>query len=543
MKLFVYFYPLLFSYLLFAQTEPVEVEQWMTYEITLTAEAVYENSYVAVEVWGQFVNEDGASLNRPAYWNGGKTWKIRFTPPDSGKTWSWKSYSSNPKDGGLNDKTGLIKSITNSGSDTFLKKGLLKMSPGYRNVMHHSGEPFLVIGDTPWAIPFRATTEQVEIYAKDRQLKGFNTALMMTVQPDMNAEGPNKRNTEQGFKRAFDDLSDGHINEINVDYFKYYDKIVNILLRHEIVPVFQPIFHGYGWKGLDVLGRTVHPQEYVRYCKYLLARYGSNPAFWLLGGDHNGKDPGILESGEMLEEWDAYAQPTGIHYNPCDDYLASWAGGDKSHCFHYNKAFQEATWLDFQWAQTGHDNEHLYHKVNRMYNNLPTKAVANGEPTYEGMNDGKNGLAWWQGEEAWMQLMHGGTMGVVYGAATLWQWKINPLEKGWPAWTDQATSWKEALQMQGSAYVGIVGKILKGLDISDIEKRWDLANGKPLLAKEQKLYISYLNKGGEIEIQNVPDSLNYHWINPKNGEIKQMGKVSSEKFKAPDENPWVLIIG
>lgn len=525
-----------------AQAVLIQVEQWSTLEIVLTSNLEYDNAYTAVEVWVVFTNQHGGSLTRPAFWDGGNTWKIRFTPTDFNSVWTWKSTASITQDEGLNGQSGQFKSIPSTTQNELLKNGLLKMSSGHRNVIHHSGKPFLIVGDTPWAIPFRATTEQVETYAKDRRQKGFNTALMMTVQPDMKAEGPNSRNTEKGFKRAFDDLSDGHINQINVSYFQYYDKIVNILIAHEITPVFQPVFHGYGWKGLDVLGRTVAPEEYVRYCKYLLARYGSQPAIWLLGGDHNGKDPGILESGEMLEEWDCYNQPTGIHYNPCDDYLAPWADGDNSHCFHYNKAFQDAIWLDFQWAQTGHDNEHLFHKVKRMYDNLPIKAVANGEPTYEGMNNGKNGLGWWQGEEAWMQLMHGGTMGIVYGAATLWQWKISSTEEGWPAWTDQPTSWREALDMEGSRYAGLVGKILEGLDVSDIEKRWDLANGMPLLAKEGELYISYLNKGGTIEIEHLRTDLNYQWANPKTGEIKKMGKTKVNKFKAPNENPWVLII-
>ena len=542
MNLLVCFFYLACCLGLCAQIEPVEVPQWTTQEITLTSESKYENPYVDVEVRASFTNQHGISLTRPAFWDGGNTWKIRFAPTDFNSVWTWKSAASNIKDKGLNNKSGQFKSVRNTSQNSLLNNGLLKMSSGHRNVIHHSGKSFLVVGDTPWAIPFRATIKQVETYAKDRQEKGFNTALMMTVQPDMKAEGPNARNTEKGFARAFDDLSNGHLNNINVSYFQYYDKIVNILLEHEIVPVYQPVFHGYGWKGLDVLGRTIDPEEYVRYCKYLLARYGSKPAIWLLGGDHNGKDPGILESGEMMEKWDAYAQPTGIHYNPCDDYLATWADGDESHCFHFNKSFQNATWLDFQWTQTGHDNEHLYHKVKRMYDNLPIKAVANGEPTYEGMNDGKNGLGWWQGEEAWMQLMHGGTMGIVYGAATLWQWKISPTEEGWPAWTDQPTSWREAMDMEGSKYAGMIGKLLRGLDLSDIEKRWDLANGKPLLAKEGELYVSYLNAGGEIEIENLSVHLNYQWANPKTGEVKKMGKTISKKFKAPNENPWVLII-
>ncbi len=533
----------LFAIILNAQEEQQHVQQWTTHEITLKSELNYENPYGHVEVWAVFTNQNNDSLKRPAFWDGGNTWKIRFAPPDADKVWQWKSYASDNMDIGLHGKTGSLVSVPYSGENNLLANGLLKISKGYRNVVHQSGKSFLVVADTPWGIPFRATEEQVEIYAKDRQEKGFNSALMMTLQPDMKAEGPNARNTDQGFKRAFQDLSEGHINQMNPDYFQYYDGLIQILLDHEIVPVYQPVFHGFGWKGKQVLGTKIDPDEYVRYVKYLLARYGSYPAFWLIAGDHDANDPGVKESGEMLQLWDSYQQPTGLHYNPCDDYIATWAKNDPDkHCMHYNKTHHAEKWLDFQWAQSGHNDKHLYHKVERMYQNLPTKAVANGEPTYEGMNAGQNGLGWWQGEEAWMQLMHGGTMGVVYGAASLWQWKVTPNEEGWGAWTDQPLSWEGALKLKGSEYVGLVGKILHGLDITDIQKRWDLTNGKPLLAKEGLLYISYLNEGGEIQIPNVPDTLNYRWVNPKTGNVKQFGKATKTTFKAPSKNPWVLII-
>ncbi|WP_425235092.1 DUF4038 domain-containing protein [Ulvibacterium sp.] len=526
-----------------AQEAQKPVQQWTTHEITLTSEASYTNPYTEVEVWGVFTNQNNDSLKRPAFWDGGNTWKIRFSPPDTDVVWQWKSYTSDQMDKGLHGKTGSFVSVPYTGDNGLLENGLLKMSKGYRNVVHQSGKSFLVVADTPWGIPFRATKEQVEIFAKDRQKKGFNTALMMTVQPDMKAEGPDARNTDQGFKRAFQDLSEGHINQMNPDYFQYYDSLIQVLLDHEIVPVYQPVFHGFGWKGKQVLGTKINPEEYVRYVKYLLARYGSYPAFWLIAGDHDANDPGVKESGEMLQLWDCYRQPTGLHYNPCDDYIATWAKNDPDrHCMHYNKTHQAEEWLDFQWAQTGHNDEHLYHKVERMYQNLPIKAVANGEPTYEGMNAGQNGLAWWQGEEAWMQLMHGGTMGVVYGAASLWQWKVTPDEEGWEAWTDQPLSWEGALKLKGSEYVGLVGKILHGLNMTDIQKRWDLANGKPLLAKEGRLYISYLNEGGEIQISNIPNTLNYRWVNPKTGTVKLFGKAAKATFKAPSKNPWVLII-
>ncbi|MEZ5042644.1 MAG: DUF4038 domain-containing protein [Saprospiraceae bacterium] len=522
-----------------------EAAQWSTFEINLIADSSYQNPYTEIDLWAIFTNESGQEMKRPAFWDGDQHWKIRFAPPDSASTWHWETFCSVKEDQGLHGQKGKFQSTANSGKNKLLQHGLLGMSAGKRNVVHKDGTPFLLIADTPWSIPFRATVEQVVTYAKDRQKKGFNAALLMSVQPDMQAEGPAARNEPLGFMRGFSDLSEGHITQMDPAYFQYLDRLVGILIEHEIVPVFQPIFHGFGWKGLNVLGNTIVPEEYVRYTKYLLARYGSQPAFWLIAGDNGGRDPGVKESGEMLEEWDCYQQPTGLHYNPSDDYTAEWAVNNPlKHAMHFNKSFQEAPWLDFQWAQTGHSGEHLYHKVERMYENKPTKAAANGEPTYEGMNDGKNGLGWWQGEEAWMQLMSGGTMGVVYGAAALWQWKVTPDEEGWTAWASQDKSWDQALLMEGSSYVGLVGRPFEGAAFADMEKRPDLVVGEqPLLAKEGEFYISYLNKGGSIALKSVPAELDFQWYNPKTGEFTKPRRVGEMAvFEAPGEEPWVLVV-
>ena len=519
-----------------------QIQKWFTYEIVLQAQSEYSNPYTEVDVTGVFTNHAGDTLSRPAFWDGGLTWKIRFAPPDTGP-WIWMTRSSN-QDPGLHQQQGRIRVVPYQGKNALLQEGLFRMSPGKRNVIHASGKSFLVIGDTPWALPFRATVEQAKLYAQDRQSKGFNSALLMTVQPDMLAEGPESRDTKLGFARGFEDLADGHINKLNPAYFQYLDSLTNVLIDHHIVPVYQPVFHGFGWKGKQVLGNYIDPEEYVRYCKYLLARYGSKPAMWLIAGDNGGKDPGVKEAGEMLEEMDGYGQPTGLHYNPCDDYVAEWAiNNPLKHCEHYNRSFQDQAWLDFQWAQTGHNGEHLYHKVERMYKNLPIKANANGEPTYEGMNEGKNGLGWWQGEEAWMQLMSGGTMGVVYGAAGLWQWKVTSDEPGWTAWASQPKSWREAMDMEGSTYVGLVGRILEGLDLTDIEKRWEWANGQPLLAKRGELYISYTAEGDLIQLPKDVIGMQLSWVNPKTGkELSSKKIVDNTTIKAPDQQPWVLII-
>ncbi|HEY9490026.1 MAG TPA: DUF4038 domain-containing protein, partial [Chryseosolibacter sp.] len=483
-------------------------------------------------------------LVRPAFWDGGNVWKVRFAPPDSGRTWTWSSHAS-VDDKGLAGNSGILRSVGYKGENMLLKHGLLKMSPGKRNVVHSDSTPFLVVGDTPWSIPFRATPSQVLTYAKDRSEKGFNTALLLSLQPDRFAKGPEARNTILGFDVAFEDLPEGHLNKLKPDYYQTLDSLVAILINHELTPVYAPFAHGYGWKGETAIGSEAAPDEYARYCKYLVARYGSAPALWLVNLDGNALAPGVKPGAEAIEKWDAYGQPVGLHYSPYDDWLASWAKGDSTCCFHFNRKYQSEPWLDFQWAQTGHDGLHLYHKVSRMYENKPTKASMNGESTYEGMGEGKLGLGWWQGEDAWNQLMNGGTMGVIYGAASLWQWKITPDEPGWPEWTNAPVSWRQALDLEGGKYVAYVSRAFEGFDFTDMEKRWDLTEGKkPLLAKEGIFYISYLNNGGEINIKDVPNDLPYYWFDPRAGEFVDEGKTSQDgTFSAPDNKPWVLVIG
>jgi hypothetical protein len=521
----------------------LQAEQWQELEISLTSEKDYANPYTEVEVYADFTDGSGTVWRRPAFWDGVKTWKIRFAPPVASGTVTYRTVASDAADKGLHGQSGSIRCGAYRGDNTLLRHGLLRMSEGKRNVVHADGTPFFMVGDTPWALPWRATPEAATTYAQNRQERGFNTALLMSLLPDRGAEGPRDRSSPGSFDVAFEDLAAGHLNQPNVAYFQTFDELSGILVAHGIVPVYQPVFHGYGWKGKNVLGWDVDPQEYARYCRYLVARYGARPAMWLVGGDGIGKEKGVKEGGEEVEQWDAYRQPTGIHYNPFDDYVPENQPAEKG--FHGNKSYQEEEWLDFQWAQTGHGGKHLTHKVAQMYENKPTKAVANGEPTYEGIRDPENAAGWWQGHEAWSQVMAGGTMGVVYGAGGLWQWKLTKDEPGWPAWANSEVAWSDAILLPGSQYVGYLSRAFRGFDTTDMEKHPELANGQPLLAKPGSFYASYLPEGGELTVQGLPAGIPYRWFNPQTGAFEAEAKAAggAVTFVAPGKEPWVLLVG
>jgi len=521
-----------------AAAEPLSTQQWEPMELTFISLRHYANPYTDLNLSVDFTGPDHKTINRPAFWDGGQTWRVRFAPPDVGK-WTWRSTCSETADTELQGKEGSLMATRYTGSNELLKHGLLRMSSGHRNVIYADGTPFMVVGDTAWSLPWRGTLESVRVYAEDRQRKGFNTVLLMSIQPDRRAQGPRDRTSVGGFDVGFEDLPSGHLNQMNVSYFQYMDKLMSILLDHEIVPVYQPVFQGYGWKGLDATGGDAIPEEYARYCRYLVARYGARPAIWLVSADSTGLQSCVEAAGVEIHAQDAYHQPVGIHYSPADGSNPKYPQG------HGNRSHQDADWLDFQWCQTGHDGIHNVSKVSLMHDNKPTKAVANGEPTYEGIGDPKRAAGWWQGNEAWSNLTAGGTMGVVYGVAALWQWKLFADEPGWPKWALDNETWRDALKKEGSQYVGHVSAAFAGYDFADMTKHPELAGGKPCAGVAGKFYCVYLEQGGDVTVSGLRQSLPFRWFNPKSGLWTEGGKTDGAELKtaAPDNHPWVLFLG
>jgi len=63
---------------------------WKGIEIPLTSSSAYANPYAEIEVTFTFTGPHGASIVRPAFWDGGSVWKVRFAPTAVG-TWKWHS--------------------------------------------------------------------------------------------------------------------------------------------------------------------------------------------------------------------------------------------------------------------------------------------------------------------------------------------------------------------------------------------------------------------------------------------------------------------
>ena len=237
-------------------------------------------------------------LRRPAFWDGGDRWRVRFAAPYAGD-WDWADGATSTTPG---SPVGRARSPASTGRRPGRDARTSTASGGCRPA-----------GRQPR--PRRRHARA------DGRRHGLGAALAGHPRA---GRGLRPRPAGQGLqRRAADDGAAGHArasgratapptrgstsasrtcpravcSELDPDYFGRLDALLDILLAHDLVPVLQPVFQGFGWKGLDVAGKVVPPEEYARYCRYLVARYGARPAIYLVGADGTGEEPQVAAGG------------------------------------------------------------------------------------------------------------------------------------------------------------------------------------------------------------------------------------------------------
>src|SRR5262245_50467476 len=90
---------LLFAGVAHARLQSGEVHVWEPQEITFESAREYANPYTDVTVW---IDLGGPGFSRKVYgfWDGGRTFKVRFVAPAPGE-WRWKVSATPADDAGL----------------------------------------------------------------------------------------------------------------------------------------------------------------------------------------------------------------------------------------------------------------------------------------------------------------------------------------------------------------------------------------------------------------------------------------------------------
>lgn len=278
------------------------VETWRVHEFALTSGKDYSvGGGDAVRLDVEFSNaKTGEKLVRPAFWDGGTTFRVRFAPPSPG-AWVWRTTCKD--ESSLNGKMGGFLAESYSGSLAVYRHGFVRAESGRKVFVHADGTPFLYLGDMHanlYKMPLAAS--------RGRGAKpGFADVLRQCV--------------EQGFtvfqsepNDAPFDLSDGRVDAADLPGLrladKYYQAIADAGLVHANAELFPPEKMNRevasDWNGLARLGR------------YWSARFGAYPVMWTLGREVDNDN--YAERGETCFNFSSnpwLRVANALHANDC----------------------------------------------------------------------------------------------------------------------------------------------------------------------------------------------------------------------------------
>jgi hypothetical protein len=415
-------------------------------EIPLKAERDHADPFNTVTVDVDVTDPAGRTLRVPAFWAGGKDWRVRYASPLPG-THRYRSRASDAADGGLHGIEGTIEVRPYSGNNPLLRHGPLRAAADRRYLEHADGTPFFWLGDTWWMGLCQRLRwpDEFQQLAADRKAKGFNVVQIVAgLYPDMPAFDPRGAN-EAGFPWEKD------YTRIRPEYFDAADR----RLKHLVDQGFTPCIVGaWGyflpWMGVD---------KAKQHWRYVIARYGAMPVVWCVAGEAN--LPWYLAKGfpyddrQQVRGWtevmrhvratDPFHRPVTIHPTAIGQYTSRHATDD-------------AALLDFDMLQTPHGQREAVpiavKAVRDSYAGRPTLPVINGEASYEMLSDSLPTR--WTRTMFWL-CMTNGAAGHTYGANGIWQCnrKDQPHGASPHGGTYGKITWDEAMRLPGSEQLAL----------------------------------------------------------------------------------------
>jgi len=424
------------------------IQQNQNAEWSFTSSKAHNDPFNEVELSVRFILENGEEQLVPAFWAGGKNWRVRFASPKIG-SYHFQTICSDPSDSGLHDQESDFKVKRYTGSNPLYRHGPIRVAADKRHFEHADGTPFFWLGDTWWmGLTKRLTWPKgFQTLTRDRVKKGFSVVQIVAgLYPDMPAFDKRGAN-EAGFPW------DKDYKRINPAYFDMADRRIRHLVESGLAPCIVACW-GYflPWMGIEKM---------KKHWRNLVARYGSYPVIWCLAGegtmpyylspnkeaDAKFQKKGWTELGAYIRRIDPYRHPITIHPSASA-----------------RLCVEDPSVLDFDMLQTGHgDRGSLPNTVKRVsegYRTTPVMPVVEGEVCYEGIGECCRQEV--QRLMFWACILNGAA-GFTYGANGIWQ--VNTRAKPYGpsphgmAWGN--TPWEDAYRLPGSGQLGLCKRLME----------------------------------------------------------------------------------
>jgi hypothetical protein len=260
-----------------AETTPV-ISKWSRFEKSFKSLVTYADPLREATFTVLFTAPDGRTIHAYGFWDGGKTWRVRFSPDQVGH-WSYETTCSDPSNKGLHRQTGKFICSIQNGKSRFAKHGPVRVALDHRHFEHADGTPFFWMADNLAAGMPRSTPADLELYAKIRVGQGFTAAVWpLGTSTDEKGELP---------------CIGGDRVTINPAFFQRLDAKVAILEQAGLLNMITPL------DGYEYPDAPLPEDDAALLVRYVVARWGASVAGWVLPIEGEGEYPQV----NRCERW------------------------------------------------------------------------------------------------------------------------------------------------------------------------------------------------------------------------------------------------
>ena len=502
--------------------------------------------------------QTGETLVRPAFWDGGNVFLVRFAPTMVGK-WEWSA--SCPQDKSLDGLKGSFKCREYDGELPVYQHGFVRVEPGKKYMTYADGTPFFYLGDTHWGM----YTEEFDSPGPHAGDTGAESHFKYIID----------RRIDQGFTvyqsepiSAPFDLTDGKVDSEDIPGFRkadeYYKYIADAGLVHA---------NGEFFFASSLRGELRHDEAAMRnLSRYWVARFGAFPVLWTLAQEMDNTFYGIFDVAdnpwvkvaEYIHEYDAYSHPLSGHQeNAWHTSVTGRGTGDEKRDADGVSVFASSevaartghNWWAAQWSPslTGPVSPDIV----LDYWETSCPAI-----NYEGRYCGLWTKDFGSRAQGWISFLSG-FFGYGYGAIDIWLYQSNydikeetfdGVEHVTPE--DKLRPWSESIEYPSAAQVGYLRSFMESFDWWNLvpvlpgDKAFQADAKAYVYARTPETHVLYFfskeTATGEITDIQAGKTLAATWFNPRSGEKGAPVKVTAAEDgrlvlpEKPDTEDWVL---
>ncbi len=378
-----------------------------------------------LELHAAFTSPSGTIVRVPAFWAGGRLWKVRYSSGETGLH-RYRMEADRPV-AGLVGVEGAVEVQPYVGDNPLFRHGPVRSAANQRHLEHADRTPFFWLGDTWW----RGLTDTLvwphgfRVLAADRRAKGFTVVLLAAGLPS------DVRVLDESEGWGVAERAAETVDGTRPDLFDQIDLRVQHLVEQGIVPcLVMPANQGKP---------TTRHRNWV-------ARYGAYPVIWCL------VDPAFNPLGDAAEK----AEPPQVVELLGTKAVYRWLlGGHQQD----EEDAAEERWSGLFGVGTGQTALSslavLADGLDRLVRARHRRPVVSMGGNYQGLFTEGNFGDQLQRHQFWVTLLGGGA-GHTYGANGVWQlnWPgrdYGPAHQGRP-WGN--TPWPEAMHHLSSQQLG-----------------------------------------------------------------------------------------